>query len=210
MAASLSDVKVHTSKRKLNELDDITNTNYEKKPKKLHTIQQRSPSPVDMAASGKPRNKSVSFELLNNKHYESSPLLTPKDDDDDDEIMAGDSNFINCNDYYQNLNLNPDYLSLTSSLRLLESNKLKILNDINQLSNILKLINYNDKSVIVKFFINLINNDLNLPKQHRILTAPVINWSKYSYGADKNADPGLDPAHLFKRINVFSNNDYKK
>lgn len=206
MAATLSEVKIHCSKRKLKDADDAS---FEKKPRKLHTIQQRSPSPIDLSTNGKPRNKSVSFELQNNKQYENSPLLTPKDDDDDDDelISGNEGNFINSNDYYQNLNLNPDYISLTSSLRLLESSKLKILHDINQLSNILKIINYNDKSLIIKFFVDLINNDLNLPNQHKILTAPVVDWSKYNC---KNNENNFDSTHLFKKINVFSNNDSKK
>ena len=47
--------------------------------------QQRSPSPSDLSSSSptKLRTKSVTFELSQNKQYENSPLLTPKDDDDD-------------------------------------------------------------------------------------------------------------------------------
>ncbi|ODV65017.1 hypothetical protein HYPBUDRAFT_153935 [Hyphopichia burtonii NRRL Y-1933] len=243
---------------------------YQSYKKSSHVeIQQRSPSPSDHSTSSSPpkhrqRTKSVSFELSHNKHYENSPLLTPKDDDDDDDDiinLPNDNDLINSNDTtntsndcnppppfstspspgtsicgneisYGNkisnqnisdLNQNPDYCSLTSSLNLLENNKLQIENEIIQLSNLsnktkLNNSNIDEKEMLINFYMKLINNETNLPKQHQILKSPIINWSKYHSGL-KNVN--LDDSNikniknlknnssnsntLFKTLNVFGN-----
>ena len=152
MAASLAEVKV--SKRTIGELEDITNNDgyHNNKKMKMNIIfknmyfkgegaekkrpqQQSSPSPSDLSSSSttKLRAKSVTFELSQNKQYENSPLLTPKDDDDDyndDRCEWGCGYGREYGPKYggsrAQLGTNCDYLALTSSLRLLNTNKSKI------------------------------------------------------------------------------------
>lgn len=150
--------------------------------------QQRSPSPTSPAKS---KTKSAIDLGGTDPYYQSSPLLTPQDDDDDDDdvndpivpnVTPPTSSPINDTNEHDptNLSTNADYIALTSSLRLATSSKRKIESEIVQLSSLLKFHSQNNnKDEIISFFMKLINNDLNLPQQHKIMKAPIIDWSKY-------------------------------
>lgn len=227
MAASLQDV---LPKRKLNELEDITNSNtFRNKRVKVNfkllydddqlvprlanmtPQQERLPLPSDMSSlPSKPRCKLVSFELLHNKHYEDLPLLTPKDDDDDDYPDTAKSLTNDLEETAEvsgpaNLDTNPDYVALAASLRLLTANKDQIHADIASLSRLSRL-DSAGRDEIVLFFVKLMNNELDLPKQRRTVAAPTIDWAQYhaslapvssACASSKKERP------LFKALNVF-------
>ncbi|CUM46521.1 uncharacterized protein AC631_03796 [Debaryomyces fabryi] len=237
MAASLAEVKVN--KRSIGELEDITNNDGYHNNKKMkmnmnfksmyfknegeerkRPQQQRSPSPSDMSSSSptKPRSKSVTFELSQNKQYENSPLLTPKDDDDDyNDGVEGteDVGQVEASNETQNenpgarLGTNCDYLALTSSLRLLNTNKGKIEREIVDLSQMLDFHTKNsDKGEIIDFFSKLVDNKLNLPQQNKILRCPLIDWSKYHNGLTNVSKESFEACSneklLFRTLNLFN------
>ncbi|CAX44753.1 conserved hypothetical protein [Candida dubliniensis CD36] len=80
----------------------------------------------------------------------------------------------------QDLNENPDYIALTSSLRMAKITNAKINQDIIELSKLQQYYSTNaNKEETIQFFLKLINNELNLPKPTKITKCPIINWSKY-------------------------------
>lgn len=234
MAASLAEVKV--SKRTIGELEDITNNDGYHNNKKMkmnmnfknmyfksegnerkRPQQQRSPSPSDLSSSSptKLRAKSVTFELSQNKQYENSPLLTPKDDDDDynDDDVDGAvdvaENTVQNEALGAQLGTNCDYLALTSSLRLLNTNKSKIEREIVDLSQMLDFHAKNfDKGEIIDFFSKLVDNKLNLPQQNKILRCPLIDWSKYHNGLTNVSKESFETCAneklLFRTLNLFN------
>lgn len=234
MAASLAEVKV--SKRTIGELEDITNNDGYHNNKKMkmnmnfknmyfkgegderkRPQQQRSPSPSDLSSSSptKLRTKSVTFELSQNKQYENSPLLTPKDDDDDynDDDVNGAvdmaENTVQDEALGAQLGTNCDYLALTSSLRLLNTNKGKIEREIVDLSQMLDFHAKNpDKGEIIDFFSKLVDNKLNLPQQNKILRCPLIDWSKYHNGLTNVSKESFEACAneklLFRTLNLFN------
>lgn len=263
-------VSERNMKRKV-ELEDITNTNthYNKK-KKQYKLQQRSPSPVNVL-SDETKQSSKSTCLSPKKQlkyktvtFENNALLTPKEETYDDlidiheESEKGSSIFhqihspssisldenisLDTEESNSELNTNPDYLALTSALRLLNNRKSRIEQEIRQLSNLYKCysklpvkqtksdkqivehheikilddcktksdhdytnVDYNIQyNEITDFFIKLVNNELQLPKQHRILKAPIINWSKYNLSqAANNLKGNINDKPLFKTLNLF-------
>lgn len=236
MAASLAQVNVGT-KRTISELEDITNNDgYHNKKMKMNMNfknmyfkcdgnrgrqpqQQRSPSPSDLSSSSptKPRGKSVSFELSHNKQYENSPLLTPKDDDEyadenSDGATEGGEGALGASvgaSVGTSLGTKCDYLALTSSLRLLNTNKGRIEKEIVGLSQMLDFHAKNsDKGEIVEFFSKLVDNELNLPKQNKILRSPLIDWSKYHNGLNNVSKESFANCSseklLFKTLNLFN------
>lgn len=234
MAASLTEVKV--SKRTIGELEDITNNDGYHNNKKMkmnmnfknmyfksegderkRPQQQRSPSPSDLSSSSptKLRAKSVTFELSQNKQYENSPLLTPKDDDDDynDDDVNGAvdmaENTVQNEALGAQLGTNCDYLALTSSLRLLNTNKGKIEREIVDLSQMLDFhAKTPDKGEIIDFFSKLVDNKLNLPQQNKILRCPLIDWSKYHNGLTNVSKESFEACAneklLFRTLNLFN------
>lgn len=234
MAASLAEVKV--SKRTIGELEDITNNDGYHNNKKMkmnmnfknmyfkgegderkRPQQQRSPSPSDLSSSSptKLRTKSVTFELSQNKQYENSPLLTPKDDDDDynDDDVNGAvdmaENTVQDEALGAQLGTNCDYLALTSSLRLLNTNKGKIEREIVDLSQMLDFhAKTPDKGEIIDFFSKLVDNKLNLPQQNKILRCPLIDWSKYHNGLTNVSKESFEACAneklLFRTLNLFN------
>lgn len=234
MAASLAEVKV--SKRTIGELEDITNNDGYHNNKKMkmnmnfknmyfkregderkRPQQQRSPSPSDLSSSSptKLRTKSVTFELSQNKQYENSPLLTPKDDDDDynDDDVNGAvdmaENTVQNEALGAQLGTNCDYLALTSSLRLLNTNKGKIEREIVDLSQMLDFhAKTPDKGEIIDFFSKLVDNKLNLPQQNKILRCPLIDWSKYHNGLTNVSKESFEACAneklLFRTLNLFN------
>ncbi|CAG87858.2 DEHA2E07304p [Debaryomyces hansenii CBS767] len=234
MAASLAEVKV--SKRTIGELEDITNNDGYHNNKKMkmnmnfknmyfkgegderkRPQQQRSPSPSDLSSSSptKSRTKSVTFELSQNKQYENSPLLTPKDDDDDynDDDVNGAvdmaENTVQNEALGAQLGTNCDYLALTSSLRLLNTNKGKIEREIVDLSQMLDFhAKTPDKGEIIDFFSKLVDNKLNLPQQNKILRCPLIDWSKYHNGltnvSKESFEACANEKSLFRTLNLFN------
>lgn len=234
MAASLAEVKV--SKRTIGELEDITNNDGYHNNKKMkmnmnfknmyfksegderkRPQQQRSPSPSDLSSSSptKLRAKSVTFELSQNKQYENSPLLTPKDDDDDynDDDVDGAvdvaENTVQNEALGAQLGTNCDYLALTSSLRLLNTNKSKIEREIVGLSQMLDFHAKNsDKGETIDFFSKLVDNKLNLPQQNKILRCPLIDWSKYHNGLTNVSKESFEACAneklLFRTLNLFN------
>lgn len=225
MAASLQDV---LPKRKLNELEDITNNNtFRNKRVKMNfkllyhddelvprlanitPQQERLPSPSDMSSlPSKPRCKLVSFELLHNKQYENLPLLTPKDDDDDDDYPETAKALTDDPEDAADpadLDRNPDFISLAASLRLLTANKAQIHADIASLSQLSRL-DTAGRDEIVLFFVKLMNNELDLPKQRRIMAAPTIDWAQYHAGlapVSTACASAKKDRPLFKALNVF-------
>lgn len=238
MAASLAEVKVN--KRTIGELEDITNNDGYHNNKKMkmnmnfknmyfksegeerkRPQQQRSPSPSDLSSSSptKLRAKSVTFELSQNKQYENSPLLTPKDDDDDYNDDDVDGAVDMAEDKAQNevqneapgaqLSSNCDYLALTSSLRLLNTNKCKIEKEIVDLSQMLDFHAKNsDKGEIIDFFSKLVDNKLNLPQQNKILRCPLMDWSKYHNGLTNVSKESFEACAneklMFRTLNLFN------
>lgn len=103
---------------------------------------------------------------------------------------------------------NADYIALTSSLRLLNNNKSKIEQEILQLSKLLSSFeNIQNNDEVVKFFEKLIKNELNLPKQNKILKSPIINWSKYNLEVENNGNKfnkNYNDKPLFKTLNLFN------
>ncbi|EGV60364.1 hypothetical protein PSN45_001875 [Yamadazyma tenuis] len=181
-------------KMRKNELEDITNTSKSKL------------SFVKLEKKEKP--KAVTFE-----NY----LLTPKDEDyyDDDEedlvpqheepkleqaMTPVEEPEVNES---QDLDRNPDYIALTSSLRLLKSNKDKISNEIVELSQLSEFFKQcQDEKEIMKFLNKLLTNKLNLPKQNKILKCPMIKISKYE---PQPLKLNLNEKPLFKTLNLFNN-----
>lgn len=234
MAASLIQPK---EKRKLSELEDITNSNtYHNKKMKANNInttsarqykdpapqQQRSPSPTDMTPSSrvvssppsKTRSKSVlfatnSFNHQNpHKQYQESPLLTPKEEDDYDEVdtCSSKSNDASNSSFDLDLDNNPDYIALSSTLRLLYSSKNEISGQIRNLSQLLEFHSKtSNKEDVVEFVLKLINNELNLPKQNKVIQTPVIEWTKYHQGLNVGDWSSKDEKPLFKTLHLFDN-----
>ncbi|PVH16654.1 uncharacterized protein CXQ87_004950 [Candidozyma duobushaemuli] len=216
MAASLSEIY---PKRKL-ELEDITNRHKKAKGKEyFQPVQERSPSPSSPSSSSphKPRQKSVSFELSRNEHYENSPLLTPKEDDYDSEPHEEEPEPAKP----QQLDKNPDYVALAATADMLASTKAKIEDDLTELSALRKAAKFESKSALVDFYVRLICPDASssseskshskasdLPQQHRIVSAPSVNWAKYHPGlqnASLSHDCTNDYEKVFKGLHMFPN-----
>lgn len=187
------------TKRKA-ELEDITNSSYKKMRAAYRKHQQeRSPPPSDTASPGRTRQKSVTFELSNNRHYENSPLLTPKDEEDDFEEQQA-SLERSCLDPH-NLQSNPDYVALASLLRVLQAHKQRIQNDIRDLE-MLRLQSDDETRV---FFTKLVRGDLQLPRPARVLSAPVVDWSRYhhSLGDVLHSLASQDEKPMFRTLSMF-------
>lgn len=238
MAASLKKVGIQQHKRKVNELEDITNNDhfhgekklkmsfrnvYYKKGENREPQQQRSPSPTEVLSSSpsKSRDKSVTFDLEEDKLYVESPLLTPKDDEEEEEdddsrtyeaqgpldgVRADGRNASSTT----GLNANADYIALTSTLRLLSNKKNTIELEIVRLSRVLQYHSTLSKNEeVIEFFMKLINNDLNLPKQNRILRCPLVDWSKYHRKLSDvrgtiASGSASDEKPLFKTLNLYN------
>lgn len=248
MAASLSEIY---PKRKL-ELEDITNRHKKAKQGKEyfhHPVQERLPSPLSPTALSLPpqkhhRQKSVSFELSRNEHYENLPLLTPKEDDyvSDSEQHHHDESSTESKP--QHLDSNPDYVALGATADMLAVTKSKIEDDLAELSELRKAAKYESKLALVDFYVRLICNDstpntsssssstrqagpepaqaqeaqegklnskassASLPQQHRIVSAPTVNWGKYHKGlqnASLSHDCTNDYEKVFKGLKMFPN-----
>lgn len=222
-------------KMRKNELEDITNTNksYNKKLnlKKVTKKEHRHNKSVsfenylltpkdedyyynDDESSTKQFDFETSSKVDDMKEVAMNSIPSPDTMVDDNESEV-DSNLISeindkrnfkLTDDCQDLSKNPDYIVLTSSLRLLKANKDKISNEIVELSNLLEFFNNcENPEEITKFFSKLLNNKLNLPKQNKILKSPVIKISKYQSADLKLADTNNDKP-LFKTLNLFNNN----
>ncbi|GBL52602.1 hypothetical_protein [Candidozyma auris] len=221
MAASLQEMY---PKRKL-ELEDITNRHKKAKQGKEYfhqsqmqpqPLQERSPSPSSPSSSSSPpskqRSKSVSFELSKNEHYENSPLLTPKEDD---FVSDTEYNQHRSESSEQQLDRNPDYVALGATADMLHMTKEKIEDDLAELLSLRKAAKVESKSALVDFYVRLICNDKShnssfssLPQQHRIVSAPHINWGKYHKGlqnASISHDCTNDYEKVFKGLKMFPN-----
>ncbi|CAH2353256.1 hypothetical protein CLIB1423_10S00826 [[Candida] railenensis] len=257
MAASLLQAK---EKRKLSELEDITNSNTYRNKKSRSRLkanfsfrdknesamptgttgsaldedepqQQRSPSPSDVSSvntssspvrASKPRSKSVTFanetrdiRRTDHKTYEESPLLTPKEEEDDYEetkpksLPSPDAHTHTDSGHHhpEDLDHNTDYITLASTLRLLYSSKNEISNQIIHLSKLLDFhSNTSNKEDVIEFVLKLINNELNLPKQAKIIRTPQIEWSKYHQGFGDLSGQCLndeDRECMYKSLKMF-------
>lgn len=192
------------------------------------------------------RCKSVTFKLPHDeeKGFESSPLLTPKNDDSDleEEILARhkqqlqiqkeqelvsvypstppesfqhdeeDEDVMNVDEVETSpmeqvfspqsqsqsmaleakseiqqqllsdiLSKNTDYISLSSTLTLIQNQREQIEQDIVQLSQLKSQINTSSKEDTIKFVTKLLQggNQLDLPEPTPIVTCPYIQWEKY-------------------------------
>lgn len=221
-------------KMRKNELEDITNTNknYNKKlnMKKVTKKEYRhnksvsfenyllTPKDEDYYYNDEDENERKQFDFetsskvneMTDEAMNSIPSPGTTIDDNESEVESGKSALNESNqkstDACQDLSKNPDYIVLTSSLRLLKANKDKISNEIVELSNLLEFFNKcESEEEISKFFSKLINNKLNLPKQNKILKSPVIKISKYQCPELKLADTNNDKP-LFRTLNLFNNN----
>lgn len=192
---------VQKTKRKA-ELEDITNSSLKKmRPCYKKHQQERSPPPSDIQTLSppRPRQKSVTFELSNNRHYENSPLLTPKDEEDDFEEQKA-SLQRSRNDPH-NLQNNADYVALTLSLRVLQAHKQRIENDIRALEGL----RTQSDDETREFFSKLVRGELNLPRPAKVLTAPVVDWSRYhhSLGNVQHCLDSSDEKPMFRTLNLF-------
>lgn len=232
-------LQVKESKRKVSELEDITNSNtyYNKKmrsskARNKFATQQRSPSPTDTSTSSSAsttpsssspprlRSKSVTFASgtqghgCTHKNYEESPLLTPKDEEDDyeeeeevkpqhvDQLQQQLEVLVHPED----LDHNTDYIALSLTLRLLYSSKTSISNQIVHLSKLLDFHrNSSNKADIINLVVKLINNELNLPKQNKIIQCPKIEWSKYHQGLSNVNEECFqnDEKPFFRTLHMF-------
>lgn len=200
MAASLSDMYPKRKK----ELEDITNCHKKQKLDKpaYYPTQERLPSPSSPQSllPQKHRHKSVSFELSRNQHYESSPLLTPKDDDyvsepDDDAVAAAN---------VRDLDANPDYVALCSTHNLLVQTKARIETDLHELARLGAAARHGSKLDLVDFYVRLICLANAVPSQHKVVRAPAVDWGKYHRAMDK-VSVGRDDNEqtLFRRLSLF-------
>lgn len=222
----MKDVKVVSTKRKLQELDGIRT----KKARVSFAGDSHPPSPPR-------RPSSPSYnKVKEHSHfdYQNSPLLTPKeedhDDDDDNDLcnneyetetkdlrapispiadttpktasetttpatiatpteiaptettsVAPESDLDDNSDaLFTDLNTNPDYISLTSSHKMLKRSEGRIVRNIARLLDIQKQVTaLQSKDEIVDLVVRLINNDLDLPQTTRVLRAPIVDWSRY-------------------------------
>ncbi|CAH6723327.1 hypothetical protein CLIB1444_14S01596 [[Candida] jaroonii] len=128
-----------------------------------------------------------------------------------DELQSRETNDV-CdpqNSTTDELISNPDYIALTSSLRLLNNNKSKIETEILQLSKLYSNFdNIQNDGEVIDFFVKLVKNELNLPKQNKILKSPIINWSKYNLEVENNGNKfnkNYNDKPLFKTLNLFNN-----
>lgn len=209
MAANLSEfyslrrMEDITNKHKKHKLDNGKEGNNTNK-RTCYPMQERLPSPSSPCSSESPkhsRNKSVLFVLDKNQLYEASPLLTPKDEDDDDDVNPDDVGYnkdtnydlacaaeVDLDDTLGNLHLlapekqlddNPDYIALTSTLAQLTQTKESISSEISSLSRVRKSAQTAAKLDLVAFYMELICGDKKLPQQHRVMRAPAVQWSRY-------------------------------
>lgn len=205
MAANLAELY---PKRKM---EDITNRH--KKPRLdqkpyYPPVQERLPSPSSPSSSLSPQrhplhHKSVSFELSKNEMFEHSPLLTPKEEDYD---LDSDRNEPEPPDVRQ-LDANPDYTALGSTVSLLHSTKERIESDIADLSRLRSKTADASKQDLVDFYVRLICDSAPMPAQHLIVKAPSINWERYHKGLS-NVSLNHDCTNnndnaIFKNLNVF-------
>lgn len=141
------------------------------------------------------KQKSVTFE-----NY----LLTPKDEDYYEKSPSPDfpiQEIDQLNDE-KNFEKNPDYIALTSCLRLLKNNKSQITKEIIELSDLIKQLNdNNDDKQVMNFLRKLLTNKLKLPKQNKIVKCPIIKISKYQ---TPNL-PNYNEKPVFKTLNLFNN-----
>ncbi|KAM9899598.1 hypothetical protein OXX59_006347 [Metschnikowia pulcherrima] len=206
MAASLTEIY---PKRKM---EDITNR---QKKAKLDSksffvpTQERSPSPSSPSNSSSPqrlhqRQKSVSFELSRNEHFE-CPLLTPKDEDYDLESDQNET-YSQVNDLHP-LESNSDYVVLSSTASLLDVTKENIETEITELSSLRSQALKASKSDLVDFYIRLIYDKQSLPTQHKIPKAPEINWAKYEEGlmnvSLRHDSTNDEEKSAFQALNMF-------
>lgn len=229
MAASYSDMY---PKRKT-ELEDITNRHKKAKlDKSYYPIQERLPSPSTPSCLLSPhkRQKLVTFELLKNRHYENSPLLTPKDDDYESECESRDNNIHEVNvdhaekaldtsvavpsvlavltpplEHHQQLDENADYTALCATGDLLNETKHRIESQIAELRKLRAAAQGGSKQALVEFYMALICQQARLPGQHKIVRAPSVDWAKYhpGLGAVSLNDCTNSNENAFTALNVF-------
>lgn len=199
MAASLSDMYPKRKK----ELEDITNCHKKQKLDKpaYYPTQERLPSPSSPQAllPQKHRHKSVSFELSRNQHYENSPLLTPKDEDyvsEPEDVVAVPN--------VRDLDTNPDYVALCSTQNLLAHTKDRIETDLHELARLGAAARHGSKLDLVEFYVRLICLANTVPRPHKVVRAPTVDWSKYHRGMDKVSVGSHDNEQtLFRRLSLF-------
>lgn len=227
MAASYSDMY---PKRKT-ELEDITNRHKKARlDKTSYPVQERLPSPSSPSCLLSPhkRNKLVTFELLKNRQYEVSPLLTPKDDDYESECeAAGDSTSVASEapvagdeasvasaaatapqlplQRHQHLDENPDYTALCATGDLLNDTKHRIESHIAELRKLRAAAQGGSKLALVEFYVALIYHQARLPGQHKIVRAPSVDWAKYHPGLSAVSLNDCTNANenIFRALNVF-------
>lgn len=206
MAASASDMY---PKRKL---EDMTNRLKKPRPEGKHyfpTLQERLPSPSSPCSSLSPQKdmihrKSVQFELSRNQHYE-CPLLTPKDEDYylESDVEETKSASIGSTDLDDNI----DYISLSSTVSLLNTTRGNIQKDIRDLSVLRKKAQKASKLDLVDFYALLICNKTSLPSQHKVAKAPLIDWNKYHKGLGSvslsNDCTNDNEKIVFEALNLF-------
>lgn len=214
---------IHTcEKRKVLELEDITNSNtfHNKKMRtQQHTPQQqRSPSPTDITSSPPPKHhraKSVTFAsgthgdaATHATGYEESPLLTPKEEEDYDkpvgDSLAASSPFVPRH-HPEDLDHNTDYIALSLTLRLLYASRASLGDQIVRLSRMQESYKSASKDDVIAFVLKLVNNELNLPQQARIVRTPNVDWEKYCHGMGTVPDECLrsDDKPMFKTLHLF-------
>lgn len=214
------------------ELEDITNRH---KMAKLDCkssyysppLQERLPSPSSPSSSLSPekhhrhaldthdarhlRQKLVLFELSRNQQYENSPLLTPKDEDycsePEDTYQHTKEEPLDAAPQHQQLDRNPDYVALGSTVSLLSDTRRKIVADIDELAQLRESAQTGSKEALMDFYVRLIYQHSPLPAPHKIVEAPTVQWGKYHEGMTnvslRDDCTNNNEKVLFKKLNVF-------
>ncbi|ODV62020.1 uncharacterized protein ASCRUDRAFT_69720 [Ascoidea rubescens DSM 1968] len=128
----------------------------------------------------------------------------------------------NIENYYDNLETNPDYISLTSTLSLLYNQKLKISQRIHQLSLLKKKLlllknnssnNTNNNTYILNNLLNSLNlsnlnNNNNINISDTVIKSPTIDWEKYGFlnnNLVENEIKNLDTFFINNNNSFFKN-----
>lgn len=225
MAASLKDVKT-THKRRLLEL--------EYQNKKLKVLFETPPSPgypgelyvrnraelYDNHYENSPlltpkdeednlvEENNVEAEDVNSSVHANEVRATDAFDCQPDNVLSQTiTDLLDEPHVLPSLESNPDYLSLTSSHRILTSSEKSLKHDINRLSEMQGSLTLKSKDECVAFFMLLVANELDLPSPGKVLKAPVIDWSRYHSSLGnvardfKNVDRGAEG--MYKLVRVF-------
>lgn len=147
------------------------------------SINDESTTPIAAATNTNRNDDYKEYRDVNNMDVElftANTGIIPNNSTNSTTTTVTTSSLNDGKSFKQDLNENPDYIALTSSLRMAKITNTKINQDIIELSKLQQYYSSTaNKEETIQFFLKLINNELNLPKPTRITKCPIINWSKY-------------------------------